>query len=49
MFDQVLAEIDKPQKKFKRAAVLSVLLVSTLFIVVNVIYVRSTLASRVGL
>jgi hypothetical protein len=41
---KVLAEIDQPQKKFKWAAGLGVLFISILFIVVNVVYVRVTLA-----
>jgi hypothetical protein len=35
----VLAEIDKPHKKFKWAAGLSVLFISLMFIAINIVYV----------
>jgi hypothetical protein len=37
---QVLAEIDRPMKKFKYGAGFGVFAVSILFLLVNIIYVR---------
>jgi hypothetical protein len=41
---EVLAEIDQPRKKFKWVAGLSVLLIASLFILINVLYVGSSKA-----